>query len=287
MTLEPEQSDSEKLDPAQDSKEIVDEDSPDEELSLEQLSRAYAEVLHGRSDDESVYDETTVDDQLDESDDEEDSEPGTPLNFGKALASQAPEVFDPAAEDEQDNTGCPIEPETILEAILFVGCPPGSTLNARQIASIMRDVSSKEIMALVKKLNGNYETNHAPYRIVSDSGNLKMELLDDGEMSLVRSQFYGEVRQVKLNQNAIDVLAVVAYNQPVSKEEVEKIRTRPSASVLKQMVRRQLLTIETTETKPRRRLYSTTDRFLELFRLDTIVDLPQTNAASDLDELAD
>lgn len=287
MTLEPEQSDSEKLDPVQDSEEIVDADSSDEELSLEQLSRAYAEVLQGRSDDESVYEETTVDDEQDEIDDQEGSDPETPLNFGQALASQAAEVFDPAAEDEQDNAGCPIEPETILEAILFVGCPPDSTLNSRQIASIMRDVSPKEIKALVKKLNGNYETNNAPYRIVSDSGNLKMELLDDGEMSLVRSQFYGEVRQVKLNQNAIDVLAVVAYNQPVSKEEIEKIRTRPSASVLKQMVLRQLLTFETTETKPRRRLYSTTERFLELFRLDTIVDLPQTNAASDLDELAD
>ncbi len=40
MTFEPEQSDSEKLDTAQDSEEIMDKDSSDEELSLEQLSRA-------------------------------------------------------------------------------------------------------------------------------------------------------------------------------------------------------------------------------------------------------
>ena len=114
-----------------------------------------------------------------------------------------------------------------------------------------------------------------------------MQLVDDDEMNLVRAQFYGEVRHAKLNQNAIDVLAVVAYNQPVSKEEINKIRTRSSGPVLNQMVRRQLLTFEMTESKPHRKIYSTTDRFLDLFGLETLVDLPQTNAASDLEELAD
>ncbi|MCH2182078.1 MAG: SMC-Scp complex subunit ScpB [Mariniblastus sp.] len=287
MTLPPEQSDSEKLHLDEDSEEIVDPDAAGEELSLEQLSRAYADVLQGREDDESVYDEAAVDDPIDEADLEDDPETETDDLSGETAGIEAVQDFDPAEEDEQDNAGCPIEPETILEAILFVGCPPGNALKARQIAAIMRDVSPKEIKGLVKKLNQGYEASHAPYRIVSDSGNLKMELVDDEEMSQVRSQFYGEVRHAKLNQNAIDVLAVVAYNQPVSKEEVEKIRTRPSGSVLSQMVRRQLLRFDTSETKPRRRMYSTTDRFLELFHLDTIGDLPQTNTASDLDELAD
>ena len=287
MTLPPEQSDSEKRDLDEDSEEIVEADESAEELSLEQLSRAYAEVLQGREDEEAVYDEATVDDAGDEEDSVEEPANEADDPAGNIPGTEYVQDFDPAEEDEQDNAGCPIEPETILEAILFVGCPPGQALKARQIAAIMRDVSPKEIKGLVKKLNKHYESNHAPYRIVSDSGNLKMELVEDEEMRLVRSQFYGEIRHVKLNQNAIDVLAVVAYNQPVSKEEVEKIRTRPSGSVLAQMVRRQLLRFDTSETKPRHRMYSTTDRFLELFQLDSIGDLPQTNTASDLDELAD
>ena len=60
MTLPPEQSDSEKHDPVEDSEEIADADMSGEELSLEQLSRAYAEVLQGREEDETAYDEVEV-----------------------------------------------------------------------------------------------------------------------------------------------------------------------------------------------------------------------------------
>ena len=295
MPVDPEQSDSEKGALPEPSEEIEDVEPHDEELSLEQLSRAYAEVLQGRDDDDDDDEEEEGADEDSEEIGDTDDELACDEDFDEAgddesehaHATQRPAGLEPAAEDEQDNAGCTIDPETILEAILFVGCPPDSTLKARQIASIMRDVSPKEIRALVKKLNANYKSCNAPYRIVSDAGNLKMELVDDKEMQQVRSQFYGEVRQAKLNQNAIDVLAVVAYHQPVSKEEIEKIRIRPSGPVINQMVRRQLLTFETTETKPRRKLYSTTDRFLELFQLNSLIDLPQTNPASDLDELAD
>lgn len=287
MTLPPEQSDSEKHDPVEDSEEIADADMSGEELSLEQLSRAYAEVLQGREEDETAYDEVEVGETDDDVESEEAALAEDDESPADAARSDFEQDFDPVEEDEQDNAGCPIEPETILEAILFVGCPPGNSLKARQIAAIMRDVSPKEIKGLVEKLNKRYEKSQAPYRIVSESGDLKMELVDDEEMGLVRSQFYGEVRHAKLNQNAIEVLAVVAYNQPVTKEEVENIRTRPSGSVLSQMVRRQLLRFDTSESKPRRKIYSTTERFLELFCLDSIGDLPQTNSASDIDELAD
>ena len=315
MPLDPEHSDSEKLELPEVSEEFVDEPSADEELSLDQLSRAYAEVLQNRKDsdadleegeeeededyeeeeDEDYEEEEDEDYEEEEEEDYEEEEEeqsaketqNNPLSFGEAQASFISSEIDPADEDEEDNAGCSIEPDTILEAILFVGCPPDTKLNAKKIAGIMRDVSPKEIKAITKKLNDHYQSTNAPYRIVSDSGDLKMQLVDDDEMNLVRAQFYGEVRHAKLNQNAIDVLAVVAYNQPVSKEEINKIRTRSSGPVLNQMVRRQLLTFEMTESKPHRKIYSTTDRFLDLFGLETLVDLPQTNAASDLEELAD
>ena len=304
MPLDPEHSDSEKLELPEVSEEFVDDPSAEEELSLDQLSRAYAEVLQSRNEsdsdlDDDEYDEEDEDEEYEDDDDEEyeeedeeeyeeeDETKNALLSFGQSQASPVSPDLDPAEEDDEDNAGCSIEPDTILEAILFVGCPPDSKLNAKKIAGIMRDVSPKEIKAITKKLNDHYQSNNAPYRIVSNSGDLKMQLVDDDEMNLVRSQFYGEVRHAKLNQNAIDVLAVVAYNQPVSKEEINKIRTRSSGPVLNQMVRRQLLTFEMTETKPHRKLYSTTDRFLDLFGLGTLVDLPQTSAASDLEELAD
>jgi segregation and condensation protein B len=82
-------------------------------------------------------------------------------------------------------------------------------------------------------------------------------------------------------------MAVVAYNQPTTREQVEKIRGKPSGSVLAQLVRRELLLIESGETNANVKYYSTTDRFLDLFNLDEITDLPQSHEVSDIEELAD
>ena len=87
----------------------------------------------------------------------------------------------------------------------------------------------------------------------------------------------------RLSQAAIDILALVAYHQPITKNRVDEIRSKPSGGILSQLVRRRLLRIERTDTKPRVTHYYTTDRFLELFSLDGLDDLPRTQ---DLDTTA-
>jgi segregation and condensation protein B len=102
-----------------------------------------------------------------------------------------------------------------------------------------------------------------------------------------QKEFFGRNRQIRLSQAAIDVMAIVAYNQPVTREQVDKIRARPSGSVLNQLVRRQLLFVEPGETDSKIKYFATTDRFLDLFQLEEIADLPQSHDVSDMDELAD
>ena len=94
--------------------------------------------------------------------------------------------------------------------------------------------------------------------------------------SALRNAFYGKIRTAKLSQAAVDVLAIVAYHQPLDKNEVEKLRREPSARLLNQLVRRELLSVERTEEKPRRSLFSTTSRFLDFFGLTSLDDLPQS-----------
>jgi len=77
------------------------------------------------------------------------------------------------------------------------------------------------------------------------------------------------------------VLALVAYNQPLDREEIDKLRGVSSGPVLGQLVRRRLLRLERTETQPRKTLYYTTRRFLTLLGLEGLNDLPQ---ALDLDK---
>jgi len=68
----------------------------------------------------------------------------------------------------------------------------------------------------------------------------------------------------------------VAYRQPIVAEDVNRLRGIPSGHLLAQLVRRQLLRIERPQRKPRPIHYRTTDRFLELFGLESLDDLPQS-----------
>ncbi|NLF07030.1 MAG: SMC-Scp complex subunit ScpB, partial [Pirellulaceae bacterium] len=80
----------------------------------------------------------------------------------------------------------------------------------------------------------------------------------------------------RLSQAAIDVLALVAYEQPITGEKIQQLRGKPSRHVLAHLVRRGLLRIERPEPKRRTAYYRTTDRFLRVFNLESLDDLPQS-----------
>lgn len=251
------------------------EEENQDELSLEQLSNAYAQVMREQGqpfdDDEFESDEEPA--EVEEEADKANPNP-TPARKQKSLE----EI------DAEDNAACAISPKSIVEAILLVGAPSGVKLTGRKIAAVMRDVSPKEVKKIVKELNKDYQSAGAAFRIVEESGDYKMKLSDD--LADVQNHYFGRNRPAKLSQGAIDVLAIVAYNQPVTRKQVEKIRSRPSGSVLSQLVKRELVSLNADE-KSKEKTFETTDRFLELFGLGSLEDLPQTSVVSDLEELTD
>jgi len=180
----------------------------------------------------------------------------------------------PEGEDPDHDDPCPLCPRTILEALLFVGNREDEALTARRAAELMRGVSQGEIPALVDELNRRYASSGCPYRIVSKGAGYRISL--HAPFDSIRSKFYGRVRQARLSQAALDVLAIVAYRQPIVAEDVNRLRGIPSGHLLAQLVRRQLLRIERPPGKRRPVSYRTTDRFLGLFGLETLDDLPQS-----------
>jgi segregation and condensation protein B len=185
-----------------------------------------------------------------------------------------PEEAAPLEVAESPDDDCPIGPATILEAMLFVGDRGNDPLTAAQAAELMRGVDPGEIPGLVEALNRRYEASGCPYRVVSEGAGYRLALAP--AYHPLRDRFYGRAREVKLSQAAIDVLAIVAYQQPLSADEVARLRGLPSNQILSQLVRRQLLRIERTSEKPRVARYCTTARFLELFGLESLEDLPQS-----------
>jgi segregation and condensation protein B len=104
------------------------------------------------------------------------------------------------------------------------------------------------------------------------------------DLAPLQNEYFGRNREVSLSQSAIDTLAIVAYRQPISKDEIEKASNKSIGGVLNQLVRRDLLTTIPDEKKPRRKLYQTTNRFLDLFQLTELADLPQSHDASEFSE---
>lgn len=270
--------------------EQLEEQEPEEEqneLSLEQLSQAYAQVLKehsepGEVDADHADEEADPSAETDESSESGEDDEQASTDKKNKRKSKPPKSLDQL--DADDNANCPISPKSIIESVLFVGVPSGEKITARKLAAVMRDVSPKEVKQVVKELNSEYERDNSAFRVVEDSGNFKLQLHPD--LIEVQNHYFGRNRPARLSQNAIDVLAIVAYHQPISRAQVDKIRSKPSGGVLNQLQRRELLIAEKPEGSKEKQ-FKTTDRFLDLFGLESLDDLPQTSLGSDLQELAD
>ncbi len=251
--------------------ELFASDPDDHGLSLEDLSNAYAELLGKGHDPYQPISEIPPAAISAEAPSEEEQ-----VAIDQILLDQAVEEEEPTDPDD----ACAISPRTIVEAVLFVGHPQNEPMTAAHMASIMRGVRPEEIDGIVHELNEAYRAEGAPYHIVSEGAGYRMTLRE--EFAPLRNKFYGRIREAKLSQPAIDVLAVVAYNQPITREEIDSIRDKDSGALLAQLVRRRLLAIERREDAPQVKYYCTTERFLELFGLESLDDLPRTQ---DLDPM--
>jgi segregation and condensation protein B len=235
-------------------KPVADKPAAEEEhgLSLEELGQAYAAALSGGA---IPY-----------------SEPhGEPSPDDLAIFSELEPEPAPKADEH-----CELTPVSILEAILFVGRPDNEPITSADVARLMRGVRPIEVDELVVELNQSYERDQAPYIIASLGAGYRMELRP--EYDRLCRQVFGKVREVRLSQAAIDCLAIIAYKQPVPREEVDRMRGRSSGGPLALLVRRGLVRLDRNQPAGKRPVYRTTQRFLEVFRLERLDDLPQAQA---------
>ena len=177
----------------------------------------------------------------------------------------------PDLDDSDDaDVACPVSPLTILEALLFVGLPGGRPLSSRTVAGLMRGVRPQEIDDLAEQLRRRYLADNCPYEVA---------VKDDGWVMRLRPQFaqFGHVleakaRLVRLDAAALDVLAAVAWNQPVPRDKLVELGCDAGPAVLRQLVRRGLL--ELVHEDGGEPCYRTAPKFLELFKLGSLADLP-------------
>jgi segregation and condensation protein B len=160
----------------------------------------------------------------------------------------------------------------IVEALLFVG---GAPLTAAVAAEAIRGLTAEQFTETIAELNQDYRRQGRPYLIRLNEQGYVLELRP--RYKPVWDKLYGTMREARLSPAAIDVLALVAYRQPATKQEIDSIRGTESGHLLRQLVRRRLIAIvHRAESNQREVSYGTTERFLELFSLKSLDDLPQT-----------
>ena len=230
----------------------------DSGISLEEIGQAYAALLNQG---DVPYEEPVLampPAQLEATEEEE------------RLAEFAEPRESPSVADE----ACELSPKSILEAMLFVGHPLNEPLLPSQVAALMRGVTVAEINELVRELNEQYTAEHCPYTIVAEGAGYRLTLHED--FADLRERFYGRVKEARLSQAAIDTLSLVAYHQPVTQKQIDDLRAKPSGGLLSQLVRRQLILLERSPENRKETLYRTTSRFLDLFGLTSLDDLPRS-----------
>lgn len=158
----------------------------------------------------------------------------------------------------------------IVEALLFAANFP---LSLSRLAQIIGK-EPLEIIQAIDALNQDYETTGRTFRIHQVSSGYQLYTLPDfGQW--VRSLFQ-YTHRVKLSRASLEVLAIIAYEQPVTKPEIEKLRGVDSSGPIVTLLERKLIQVEGRAKRPGNPfLYRTTKEFLRYFGLNDLADLPR------------
>lgn len=211
-----------------------------------------------------------------------DDEPADILPFGPlsrpAEATHAvPEArrAEPPPPPPKAEPSSRVTPRQILEAALFVG---GVELTAQKLAALLKGEFTPEFVArTLDDLNRRYAAENRPYEIRCEEQLYRLALRP-GYEPLRRRVFGLGPKEVKLSQESLEVLSLIAYRQPVSRAEIESAREGNAGNVLRQLVRRHLVAVARSDGDDVR--YATTPRFLEVFGLASLDELPRAENLS-------
>lgn len=165
------------------------------------------------------------------------------------------------------------EVKGLLESVLFVN---GKPIPADELAKIF-ETSKKDMIVLIEELNHDFEERKSGFTIIPVAGGY--QLVSNPHYKDELSELFGRRNENKLPKSSLETLAIIAYKQPISKEEVDKIRGVSSSRSINTLLSLKLTTISgAADDLVKSPLYSTTSRFLEFFRIQSLEDLPSLSS---------
>lgn len=158
-----------------------------------------------------------------------------------------------------------------LEAVLFLARAP---LASRRLAQLANLADGTQARSLVRRLRKLYDTRGAAFQVEEVAGGF--QIFSRRQFAPWLRRLAGAPQPLRLSGPAMETLAVVAYRQPVLRAEIEAIRGVQSGEILRQLMERDLVRIAGRgDELGRPFLYGTTKRFLQLYGLRHVDELPR------------
>lgn len=163
--------------------------------------------------------------------------------------------------------------QAVLEGLLFVVGEDG--LNLEQIMNVL-EIEEEEAKQLIISLRDSYNENTRGIRI--DFLGNKIKLTTKREHKEYYKKLIENPETNALSQAALETLAIIAYNQPITRAEIDDVRGVATSQMVRKLVAKGFIKECGRSHLPGRPiLYSTTSEFLDYFGLSKIEELPDIN----------
>jgi len=167
------------------------------------------------------------------------------------------------------NTKTNINPETILEALIFAAPEPVQEVKLAKVAGMQKE----QVAGVISELNEIYNQNGRSFEIRHIGNGYSFYVKPDFAPWI--TELFGADKGVHLTRPMFEVLAIIAVKQPITKPIVDKIRSVNSSAPLTQLLKLGLITISGRHSGPGKPfLYVTTKKFLKSFGLNSPEEIP-------------
>ncbi|MEN6617025.1 MAG: SMC-Scp complex subunit ScpB [Syntrophorhabdus sp.] len=162
-----------------------------------------------------------------------------------------------------------MELKNILEAVLFSSSRP---VNARQISKKLEEFSVHDIENGFKLLIADFQGPERSVEIVEVAGGYQMRTKVEYRDFVKR---FVKEKDVGLSRSMLETLSIIAYKQPVTKKDIDAVRGVDSARAIKHLLTRRFIEIAGRNGDAGKKIaFRTTAKFLEVYGLKTLDDLP-------------
>lgn len=163
--------------------------------------------------------------------------------------------------------------KAIIEGLLFVSGDEG--LSLKELCDIT-EKSKEQVSQIIKQLYNDYESDEKGIHI-EFLGN-KFKLTTKKEHKNFYKKLIKEEQNSILSQSSLETLAIIAYNGPITRIEIDEIRGVNSSYVIRKLLLKRLIeVVGKSDIAGKPLIYNITQRFLDYFGLGSIEELPKLN----------